>query len=84
MAETAGLPLDFSRPLPPKRTQRGSSPYDATVQAFADSRKQHAAVGGEAKPDTRYIGLRKAIARLGLTDKIGVSLRAGDVWLYLK
>lgn len=83
--EPSGLPLDFSRPMPERnRGRRGSARYDGTIQAFVASGSDHAAVGGDSKAQTRYVALRKSVVRLGVADRIGVSLIAGEVWLYTK
>ena len=77
------LPMDFDEPLPDKGVRRGGV-YDKTVLAFVASDKPHAKIGGEASVQSRYLGLRKAIVRLGHADEIAASRIAGEVWLVRK
>ena len=82
-AKSDALPMDFKKPMPAKGVRRGGI-YDRTVTAFLESGEKHAEVGGETSAQSRYLGLKGAIKRLAVEEKVSVSRIMGEVWLYVK
>jgi len=78
-----GLPMNFTKEMPEKGVRK-SGMYDKTVEKFLASDKPHAEIGGDSTAQSRYLGLKKAIVRLAVGDKVGVRRISGDIWLYLK
>jgi hypothetical protein len=76
------LPMDFTKDMPTKSIRKGGL-YDKTVEKFLASGKPHAQIGGESTTQSRYLGLKKAIERLSLGDKVGVRSISGEIWLYI-
>ncbi len=74
------LPMNFDKPMPGSG-RRAASLYDATVAAFLESEKPHAEIGGDSTAQARYLGLKNAIDRMNVADRVSVTRRSGEIWL---
>ena len=75
------LPMNFDKPMPGSG-RRAAGLYDATITTFLESENPHAEVGGESTAQARYLGLKNAIERMGVADRVSVTRRSGEIWLF--